>query len=186
VKKAIFVVIVVIVLLGIIVPSDRSEETKEVSNQLVATDISKFDYSIDNGKLVLQKYKGREKAIVISENYSIEGIEYEVTEIAHAIFNGCSADTIYLPKTLIKVYDDTLAYLNAEHINLYFGGSEENWNNIFTKYEIADTKERWNDGDAEGAGEALADKLNSKFGHEYDESKFTYHFETNISDIELN
>lgn len=66
---------------------------------------------------------------------------------------------------------------------MYFEGNQNEWNAIFKKYEISNAKEKWSNGDAEGAGKALANKFNSSFGHKYNENKFTYHFEAKIEDI---
>ena len=147
------------------------------------TDISNFDYSIDGENLIIEKCRGRQRSIIINNTYIIDGKEYKVTDIKHAAFNGCNANIIYFPKTLTHIYDDTLAYLNEEMVDIYYEGTEEEWNAIFTKYEITSAKEEWNNGNAEAAGEALADKLNAKIGHKYDESKFNYHYEVNINDI---
>lgn len=184
-KIVVIAVILLLIIIGAMGRKNDKNNTQETSSETMATDISKFDYSIEDGKLILNKYKGREKFVIINDSYTVEETVYEVNEIAHTIFNGCSASVVYLPKTLSCVYDDTLAYLNAEHVELYFGGSEEDWNRIFTQYEKASAAEKWNEGDAEGAGVALADKLNAKFGHKYDESKFSYHFNATMMDIKL-
>lgn len=184
-KKKLIIVIVVILLL--IIGSTNSKKSQNTSNDttIETTNISKFNYNINDTKLTLEKYKGNDNSIIISDTYTIDGINYTVNNISHTIFNGCTATKIYIPKTIECVYDDTLAYLNKDHIDIYYEGTEEEWNSIFTKYEASSAKEEWNNGNAEKAGKALADKLNAKIGHTYNPEKFTYHYNSNINNIDI-
>lgn len=106
-----------------------------------------------------------------------------ITELNNSIFNSCKVSKIYLPKSLSIIYDDTLAYLGEDKIDVYYEGTEDEWNNMFTEYQAKSASEEWSNGNAEESGKALADKLNSSIGHEYDSSKFTFHYESDITDI---
>lgn len=188
-----FWVIIAIIIIITIVSSNTNEETIEetdaetIAEVIQATDISNFNYTIENDSITIEKYTGNDEYIIIPDTYNIDGIDYQVNNIALAIFNGCgNVTTIYLPKTIQCVYDYSLAYLNAEHIDLYFEGTEDEWNTIFTIYEPSTVSDEWNDGDYEGSGEALAYKLNSYIGGtDYDETKFTYYYNSTISNIEI-
>lgn len=171
----------ILIIIGII--SGLFGNSSENKTTTPVTDISKFEYSIEQNTITLKRYKGNSENIIISDTYNIDNTNYQVTNMENAIFNGCNSKKIYIPKTMKCVYDDTLAYLSAEHIDIYFEGTEEEWNNIFKVYKKADAKEKWDAGESEEAGKALADKLNEKIGHKYDESKFTYHFEAKVEDI---
>lgn len=148
-----------------------------------ATDISKFEYSIEGNNITLEKYKGNDRTIIIGDSYNIDNVDYVVTDMGNAVFNSCNANKIYIPKTLQCVYDNTLAYLSSEHVDIFFEGSEEEWNNIFKIYQKADVKEKLAEGNYSDAGVALADSLNEKIGHKYDESNFTYHYNSKMEDV---
>lgn len=187
-KKGLLIFFIILIIYSLIqaVIQINNKTTLSNSNASIKnsiTDISDFDYSIEGENLVIEKYNGRQESIIINDTYTIDSKEYKVTNIEHAVFNGCDANLIYLPKTLVCIYDDTLAYLDNEVIDIYYEGTEEEWNKIFTKYETSSVSEEWNSGNAEGAGEALASKINSKIGHQYDKNKFNYHYEANIDDI---
>ena len=167
--------------------------------------ISDFDYSISEDNIVmLKQYKGNDSTLKIESQYNIDGQSYTtdlsdfqindtsvtalivsdgITELNDSIFNGCNVEKIYLPNTLTVVYDNTLAYLTENHIDIYYEGTQNDWNAIFTTYQAKSASEEWENGNAEEAGKAFADKLNSYIGHEYDSSKFTYHFESSMDDI---
>lgn len=184
-KKIVLFIIAFLIFCGII-SSITNNSTNTSSKIPEKTEISNFDYEIVNDSLTLNKYKGVKKYIIISDTYNINGVDYKVRNFDNSIFNGCNASVIYIPKTLECIYDNTLAYLHNEHIDIYYEGSEDEWNNIFTTYTPSSAKEEWDNGNAKEAGEALADKLNSKIGHQYDTSKFTYHFNSTIESIILN
>jgi hypothetical protein len=168
----------------------------------VQNDIDNFSYDIEGKELVLNDYNGSASELRIKNEYEIDGKSYEVndllnfqvsrssvktliiedgiTELNNSIFNGCDVDTIYLPKSLTVIYDDTLAYLSAEHIDLYYEGSKKQWKKIFKKYEASSVSEEIDNENYEGAGKAAADKINSLVGHELDRSKFTMHYASEI------
>ena len=82
-----------------------------------------------------------------------------------------------------KVYDNTLAYMHPDDgklIKVYYGGTQEDWLNIFTEYHRTDIK------DAEWGtekGKAAADKFNEMMGSEYDSSLFEYFFSASPDDL---
>lgn len=168
--------------------------------------INSFDYSIDGNTVLLNKYNGSDHTLVIESNYTIDGMQYDVnldnfcigmdnnstdtliisegiTSVNDAIFNGCEVTKIFFPKSLSVIYDNTLAYLDADHIDIYYAGSEEEWYNIFQTYIANSISEKLKEGDGTAAGKALAYKVNSFIGHKYDASKFKYHFESNVEDV---
>ena len=169
---------------GIAITSDN---TITISNnaEIKYTDIKKFDYQINGSSLKLERYNGSEKTVRIADNYTIDNNTYTVTELGDAIFNGSDVNKIYFPRTLNSITDNLLAYLSNEyddHTDIYYEGSQEEWNNIFQIYEATSVSDAYHSGDASGLGIALADKLNAKMGHKYDESKFTYHYNASLED----
>lgn len=167
-----------------------------------------FDYSFgDDGSLLLEEYNGDASHLKIESSYEIDGVTYStanlnefqigignstvntvifsegITNINNSVFNSCNVTTIYFPKSLEIIYDDTLAYLTASHIDIYYGGSEDEWNSIFTEYTPSSVSQEFKDGNAREAGKAMADKINSVIGHEYDASKITIHYEYNADAI---
>lgn len=162
----------------------NSNSENAEKDDLKISNLSAFDYTeLSENTIRLNSYKGHEKSIIINSNYDINGNNYIVTELKNSIFNGCDANIVFIPGSLSILYDDTLAYLNAEHIELYYEGTEEQWNSIFTNYEPSSASEEFENGNYEEAGTALADKLNDSIGHKFDESKFSMHFESNVNDI---
>lgn len=168
--------------------------------------IEDFSYEISGDVVALDKYTGKLEILEIKPFYVIEGVEYRtdlsdfqvgignsdvntlildegITEVKDAIFNSSDVEKVYFPKSMAVVYDNTLAYLHPEDgqtIKIYYGGTQEEWGNIFTQYQRESVK------DAEGAeakGEAVADKLNEMVGHEYDSSLFEYFFSASPDDL---
>lgn len=70
-------------------------------------------------------------------------------------------------------YDDNI-------IAIYFGGSKEQWNAIFSKYEMQRIDEAET---AYDKGIAFADKINQMAGMEYDSDKFEFHYSATIKDV---
>ena len=163
-------------------------------------DIQNFKYQTEGNMVLLESalssYKG--DTIRISPSYEIDGIEYAtdlsdfqvngssnlktvifaegITDIEHAVFNGCNAVNIYFPKSISAVDDDMLAYLDHgdEKINIYYAGTENEWNVVFQQYEAKSVSEaEW----GEEKGVALADKLNALIGHGFNPDNFVFHFE---------
>lgn len=102
---------------------------------------------------------------------SIDDFEYEI-----------DVRSVYFPKTMTVMYDYTLSYFHpdeGEKIQLYYGGTEEEWNNIFTHYTTMQEK----DSTSEAVGQATADFINGFIGLEYDSSQFAFHFSARPNDI---
>lgn len=115
------------------------------------TPLDQFTYSIENSAIIIERYTGSEKAIWIAPSYNIDGISYEVSkvsgpipnkyvesiiisdgisEIEHNVFNfGSYLSDIYVPSTIadLRVVNDSLYYLHADEVFIYFGGTKENW-----------------------------------------------------------
>lgn len=183
---------------------DESTTSKEGENGDSKINIEDFSYSIENSRIVLSSYNGSDENLIINSVYDVDGQNYEtdltsfqvgnsvvksiiisegISELYDSIFNSSNIATLYLPKSLNIIYDNTLAYLSEDHINLYYGGTEDQWNSIFTEYEANSVSESFKEGNYEGTGKALADKLNNYVGHEYDSSKFTMNFECTPEDV---
>lgn len=184
-----------------------SEEnvTSSVIQDTASQTATDFDYDLEGDRIILEKYKGNSEVLLIRSEYDIDGKVYKVrdlldfnvysnsvkkiiisegiSELNKSIFNGSEITELYLPKSLTYIYDDTLSYLSQDHIELYYGGSEDEWNAILTKYSASSFSEKLEEGDAEGAGTALADKINKMVGHDLDLSKFTLHFNSKIEDV---
>lgn len=183
------------------------KENPENASANEGTQLDDFAYTVDGDNIELADYSGNSAVLTINDKYTVDGVEYIVddllnfhvgsssvktliisegiTELNNTIFNGAAITTLYLPKSLTSIEDDTLAYLNEDDINLHYGGSEEEWNAILVAHEEKSVSEEWENGNHEEAGAALADKLNSWVGHKYDASKFTFHYESNPSNIEI-
>ena len=148
------------------------------------TPIDVFEYTVNgDNTLCLDRVRNPETTIIISDTYNINGTEYTVTEVADAFFNGSDAENIFFPETIKKIYDNTLAYLHAEHVNIYYAGTKEQWDTVFTEYKASSASEEWKAGNYEDAGAAAADKINSLFGHEYDPAQFTIHYDSDVLDV---
>lgn len=182
----------------------ESSKTAQVEETPESSDINNFSYNVQEDKVLLEEYEGEASTLVIEDEYVIEGTSYQtdlssfqvsansvktllikegITELKNSIFNGSNVETLYLPKSLTYIYDDTLAYLNSDHIDLYYGGTEEEWMSILIEYNSSSVVDEVESGNAEEAGTALADKLNSYLGHEFDESKFSINYGINIDDL---
>lgn len=165
--------------------------------------IEDFDYELSEDKVLLKKYIGNCETVIIPYFYNVDGSDY-LTDLTHfqigignrdaktviicegiadvfdAMFNSCNVDTVYFPKSMNVVYDKTLSYLHPkgeDKIKIYYGGTREEWENIFTVYNGKDIES------AGDAGVAAADKINEMIGTEYDSSKFEFFFSTNVNDL---
>lgn len=184
-------------------PVEQESDSNISESTITSNTVDDFEYTIDNDTLLLESYTGKDSVLTIESEYEIDGVYYQVnlsdfqirnssvktfivsegiTELNNSIFNGSDVNKIYLPSSLNIIYDDTLAYLNEDHIDIYYGGTEADWESIFTEYQISSPSEEWENGNAEDAGKAAADKLNQAMGHKYDSSKFTYYYQSTEDD----
>lgn len=175
--------------------------------------VTDFEYKIEGNIIKLIKYNGKAKTLYIKPIYEIKGQSYTtdlsdftlgvgnskvnyliigegINKINTYIFNSCDIKCVYFPKSLEIVYDYTLSYFHpddGEKIDIYYGGTESEWNNIFTKYERQTVSEAWNssdDAEEKGAavGGAIADKLNNMMGG-YDSLNFEYHYKSSVTNV---
>ncbi len=168
--------------------------------------IEDFSYELSGDSVILDKYNGNSEILEIKPSYQIDGNDYktdlsnfqvgignsnvktlifdeEITSVRDAIFNSCKVEKVYFPKTIETVYDNTLSYLHpkdGETIKIYYGGTQEEWENIFTKYERTKLEDAKN---AEEVGKSIGDKLNEIAGAEYDSSLFEYFFSSSPDDL---
>lgn len=168
--------------------------------------IEDFSYDLLEDTIILKKYTGSAETLEIQSSYTIDGTEYRtdlsefqigignrkvktlilddgITEVRDAIFNSTYVERVYFPKSMTIVYDNTLSYLHpndGETIKVYYGGTQEEWAEIFAEYKrtlIEDAEF------GEEMGQAAADKLNEMIGMEYDSSLFEYFFSAIPDDL---
>lgn len=166
-------------------------------------------YDIEDDRIIIKSYKGKNETLEIAASYKIDGVTYKtdlsdaqfrndriktiifdegITEFQTSIFISSSKiENIYFPKSVLCVYDYTLGYLNPkddQQISIHYAGTQEEWEQIFTKYQ----RTKVSDADADNWGEALADALNEKTGvTTYDSAKFVYYFaesDNPVNDVE--
>lgn len=193
-------------LLGSSSSSDSKSDAVVASTEEPASEKVKmddFEYSIDGETISLERYNGDSEILEISPTMEVGGKTYNtdlsdfqvysssvktliidegITQIHTSIFNGSDVETLFFPKSLSQIYDYTLAYLHPDEgrkIQVYYAGTEEEWNSIFTEYTHMEEQ----DSGAEAVGQAAADFVNGLIGVEYDASLFEYHFSASIEDI---
>lgn len=168
--------------------------------------IEDFSYDLSEDIIILKKYTGSEETLEIQSSYTIDGTEYKtdlsdfqvgignrkvktlildegITEVRDAIFNSSDVERVYFPKSMAIVYDNTLSYLHpddGETIKVYYGGTQEEWAEIFSEYK----RTLMEDAEfGEELGQAAADKINEMMGMEYDSSLFEYFFSASPDDL---
>ncbi len=183
-----------------------SDEEVQNTEENESNNIEDFSYNIYENEIFITDYNGNSEILEIEASYIIDGKEYNtnltefqvgignstvktlildegITEIKTSIFNSCDIEKVYFPKSIEFVYDYTLSYLHpddGETIKIYYGGTSEEWAEIFTEYE------RTKVSDAETAGEkgeAAADYFNELLGANYDSSLFEYYFSASPDDL---
>lgn len=168
--------------------------------------IEDFSYELSGDTIILQKYTGKAETLEIQAFYTIDGTKYKtdlsdfqvgignrkvktlilcegITEVKNAIFNSCDVEKVYFPKSMVVVHDNTLSYLHPDDgktIKIYYGGTQEEWAEIFAEYKrtLVEDAEF-----GEEMGQAAADKLNEMMGMEYDSSLFEYFFSASPDDL---
>ncbi len=225
VVKIIITVIAILVFGAIQGSSDDSDSTKVVTEsktnnknqiqkkegvqgtEVLKNNINEFSTEIVDGKIILEKYNGNEKTLIISPSYDVNGETLTtdlsnfqvssnnvenlilcdgITEINTSIFNGSDVAAIYFPKSLTTVYDYTLAYLHpndGKQIKVYYAGTQGEWKSIFKHYERKKVEDSIGNEPAEDVGKALADKVNDMTGVAYNASDFIYYFSSEPEDI---
>ena len=178
----------------------------EVVKDVAYGEITEFDYEIFADKVLLESFNGKNKIVEIKPSYNIDGINYQtdlsefqvgignntmdtiifgegITEIPNNIFNSSDIKKVYFPKTMTVVYDKALSYLHpdeGELIQIYYGGTQDEWAQIFTEYQRTKVEDAEF---GEELGTALADKLNEMMGSSYDSSEFEYFFSATPDDL---
>lgn len=172
------------------------------------TPLSDFEYTIDGGTVVLLYYKGESRTVQIPSSYNLDGTAYPVSldqissrtddsgpvtidslvisegisSVSGSIIDNTDAKRLYLPKSLTVLYDNTL-FGSYDLCEVYYGGTEEEWKQIFQHYNYGTYKEHVDNGEYYDAGAALGHELNERMakmdGQTYAESQiskitFTY------------
>lgn len=166
-----------------------------------------FFYTLTDATIILESCNTHKSTLVIYPTYTVDGKEYKtdlsqfqigignnavdtliisegITEIKTPIFNSSGVQRVYFPKSMTNVYDYTLSYLHPKDeggkIEIYYGGTQDEWLNIFTEYKRTRVE------DAEFGsemGEAIADKANELLGSKYDSSLFDYYFSADPNNL---
>ncbi len=184
-------------------PFDKGETDVAYSGYKVTSDsIDAFKYEIIDNRVILHgmssSFKG--DSVIIQPQYEIDNILYQtdlsdfqvgignsgvkhiefaegITMINDAVFNSCDVEEVVFPISLESIDDKLLSYLHpedGEKIQIYYAGSENDWNRIFSVYEAQSVSEaEW----GEEKGIALADKLNKLMGSDYNPGDFEFHFD---------
>lgn len=173
-------ILVVVIIIGIIGSCSNKDQTKSENTYAALSD---FEYTINGDSLTLELYDGDSETLIINSKYEVDGKEYTVTALEHAVFNGSDVTVLYVPKTIKTVYDDTLAYLDSDDgkVQIYYEGSKKKWKKVFKHYDTK--KANKEKSKAEQKGAAAADKLNEMLGFGYKAENFQYHFNASIEDI---
>ena len=185
---------------------------QEMNLESAKADLSKFEHQKSDDSMILKSYDGKSKVLYIQPEYEVNDKNYTtdlsefvldtnkvkflilgdgIKTINNAVFNFSDVESVYFPESMEVVYDATLNYLHpdeGEKIQIYYGGTEEEWNSIFTKYQRQTAKEALDSSDdpyEQGAalGASIADKLNSMMGS-YSASDFEYLYSVSESDLE--
>jgi len=182
------------------------EPTVDSDGNTIPEGLQDFNYTVKDGQVYLEDYNGDEKILTINGSYDKDGVTYKtnlddfvaaihgnteavifgegIETLSHAMFNMSDVQKIFLPITMTKVEDATLSYLHPEgdneYIQVYYEGSQDQWSQIFTKYEDLTMEEA---DSAEEYGTAAADWVNSFFGLGYDSSEFEYFFDATPEDL---
>ena len=141
-----------------VITTDREIDTAIWATEY--TSIEDFEWDVDENGIVLNKYNvsgSKDAKIRLSDCYTINGVDYHiykldttftfkdvksvivpegVTEIVKCTFNTCGIEYLYLPSTL-EEYTGWNYFHDLK--TLYYGGSEEDFNNKFdTKDQLKD------------------------------------------------
>lgn len=184
---------------------NSKKETKSTEETMKQNDakIEDFDYTLENDAILIDRYNGDLEILEIKPEYEVDGKTYVtdlsdfqisnsdistfildegITETHTSIFNGSDIKKIYFPLSMSVIYDYTLSYLHpdeGEKIQIYYAGTEDEWNSVFTDY----TTIQGADSTSEAVGQAAADFINGLVGSEFDASLFEYHFSATIDDL---
>lgn len=211
IKKLSCYILTICIILCVINPVHT--QAKKNQNNGNGNSVEDFSYEIKGKKVILKSYKGTDTRLEIKTSYRINGKKYKTDissfrvgignnsvkfvvfaegfkKINNATFNSCDVQSVFFPKSLKKIYDNTLSYLHPDNgkIKIYYAGTKKQWKKIFKKYKRKTVKEAWNSSDdpeekGKALGTSLADKLNSLIGGGYKSSDFEYFFSASPSDV---
>ena len=109
------------------------------------TDLSEFDYYIEDGTIILTSYNGQQSKIKIASMYDVDGEKMQVialegtfalksiksvivpngvTQITSNTFNSCGVKYLYFPASLIDF--NGWSYLHDVE-KIYYGGNKGQW-----------------------------------------------------------
>lgn len=157
IARILITIVLALCSIGIFANSNSSEnENKNENNSAWLegyTDINDFEYYIDGNKIFLTDFHSSDKKIRINTSYEIDGNAYDVASldgvftldnvtsviipegvrsVARNEFNSCGVEFLYLPSTLQDVGGDSFWGYFHDVEKIYYGGTEEQWNQICT------------------------------------------------------
>jgi len=168
------------------------------------TPLDNFSFELKDSKIYLQRYTEHDKNVWIASEYEVNGKNYSVSlaefkidsfsvesvifedgikDIYLGCFNSTDIVRLYIPESMSPIYDYTLAYIDTTLSEIYYGGSEKDWNMAYRHYETNSTSEAISKGDYESAGSALAEELNGLVGHEFHLEDKKIFYDTKIGDL---
>lgn len=187
-----------------------SSDDQSVSSEQTAkwadspTPLTDFESTVDGNILYLKSYTGDNPNIWIDSQYSVDGATYSVsledmslmgtkvksvilsdgiTSTAPAIFNSTPIERIYIPLSLSPIYDNTLAYIDNSLTEIYYGGTEDQWDSSYQQYDAGSVQQHIENGEYEDAGGALANDLNNAIGHTFTLDGKTIVYNASIADL---
>lgn len=158
--RAVLTVVLIFYSIGIFSSSKSEDGQNEAENHKPVsvwldgyTSIDDFEYYIDGNEIYLTDYDSSEKKVRINSSYEIDGNTYNVVSLdgvftldnvtsviipegvrslAKNEFNSCGVEFLYLPSTLTDIEDDYFWSYFHDVEKIYYGGSEEQWNQLCT------------------------------------------------------
>lgn len=115
------------------------------------TSLDEFEYYVEGNEIFLTDFNSNKKKVRINSSYEIDGKTYHVVSldgvftlgsvtsviipegvrnISNHEFNSCGIKFLYLPSTLQDIGDDTFWWYFHDVEKIYYGGSEEQWNQL--------------------------------------------------------
>lgn len=186
--------------------NNNAEETQGVTDVEVQNRngvIDDFEYRIEGNTIYLIRYKGKDDRVELETSYIVDGVRYQsdissfsayggytkliihegFSEVETPIFNSSDVREVFFPRSMVRVYDYTLAYMHNgdnKRNKIFYSGTQEEWLNIFAKYQ----RTKIEDAEfGEELGRAIGDKVNEWIGTEYDSSQFEYFFSASPDDL---
>lgn len=157
----IIVVLVVVFIVYMFVKEKKQE--KDIANENVwpstYASLEDFDYYVEGGEIYLENYHGDSEKVRIASTYVINGetctvvsldttfaldsvisvvVPEGVRSMSNNVFNSCGLKFVYLPSTLTDF--NGWDYFH-ELKKLYYGGTEDQWKNLYDGKKALDAEQ---------------------------------------------